>query len=332
MKDNYHLMTNRHNATLDQEPYNAALQDLLPISSGFFLDTLGNVSASIKNPTSPSIVFVSRGWTSYYITTCMASMIYVDVNITCATTSRLSQATCAATSIRETSNPPTSTNYTAFSTVPNAYWIARSWPTIFGPQHSMTSTQTELFIADPSSAFVGAAATIKTVELGAVPINVFEKRFGLVFNTFWKASVAPSLIVGGDVSKANLELQPFINTTAAWSQFTPQVYALNTPWLALFFLSTLIMFIAAVFAIFFKMRSRSPDILGYVSTLTRDNPYMGLPAGGSALSGSERARILRDQKVMLVDVRDGEEVGRIAFAAVNDGGRKKELKTGRLYE
>ena len=77
----------------------------------------------------------------------------------------------------------------------------------------------------------------------------------------------------------------------------------------------------------------APDILGYVSTMTRDNPFTDVPAGGTALDGLERARYLADLKVQLADVSDGKAKGHIALRSVadSDNFKKGGLSSKKLY-
>jgi hypothetical protein len=57
----------------------------------------------------------------------------------------------------------------------------------------------------------------------------------------------------------------------------------------------------------------TPDI----SSMTRDNPHMRLPDGGSTMSGPERARALGKIKVKIADLGSQSEVGHIGLAAVH---------------
>jgi len=65
-----------------------------------------------------------------------------------------------------------------------------------------------------------------------------------------------------------------------------------------------------------KQIVKVPNILGYVSTMTRDNPYFDGPVGGEHLDGIERARLLRGKYLRLMVVNDtsrGE--GHVALAS-----------------
>jgi hypothetical protein len=79
---------------------------------------------------------------------------------------------------------------------------------------------------------------------------------------------------------------------------------------------------------------RGPDILGYASALTRENPHVGVPPGGSALDGPTRAKVLGRMYVQLADTLPGEPVGHIALREVgkDDGQDWRQLNSHRLYQ
>ncbi|KAK5096205.1 hypothetical protein LTS08_007811 [Lithohypha guttulata] len=111
------------------------------------------------------------------------------------------------------------------------------------------------------------------------------------------------------------------NTTLTGAQFYPH-YALSYLWLALDFVSSIILFLAAVASVWLRQKILVPDIFGYVSSLTRDNVYLQnvLPDNGSGLTGIERARIMKNVKVKIGDVSgDDSDVARIGMTVVRVG-------------
>lgn len=77
-----------------------------------------------------------------------------------------------------------------------------------------------------------------------------------------------------------------------------------------------------------KYTATAPDILGYVSTLTRDNPFNPIvPKGGNNFSGLERARLLSDLPVQVGDANWEEDKGHITFRSVGTAG---EFRAGRV--
>ena len=66
--------------------------------------------------------------------------------------------------------------------------------------------------------------------------------------------------------------------------------------IALDLISCLVPLAAAVAACWLRNKTLAPDILGYVSSLTLDNPYLDLPNSGSVLPGIERSRLLKTSR------------------------------------
>ena len=344
MSENYHKMATRYNASLDQAPYDQALAALFPWRDstgmastskpgGFFLDTIDPLNTHLE-PTKDNvplrhIVFGSRGDSIISTTTCEATTMYVNANVTCESVGSAS-VPCAVQAVRlmPDADHPESTNLTGFEFSPST--IATYFPIAVNDpirQHVATSSFTEMFIADPTAA---VTTLIGTVELGEVPIELFEERFGLLFNTFWRATVVPMDILGGGVQNATLSPHGKLNITALFNSSEPPIYAINTTWIVIFFVANIVMVLAAALALLLKLTSRGPEVLGFVSSLLRDSPYYSADQPvSSTLDGGERARIMADQWVRLGDVRDGEEVGRIAFGSAV---RSTPVRYGRLYE
>lgn len=84
--------------------------------------------------------------------------------------------------------------------------------------------------------------------------------------------------------------------------------------------------------IWFLHHINTPDILGYVSSMAIENPYIPIPGehpgARSILDGPERSNLLGAMRVRIGDVRSNEEVGKIAFAA--EGSSVTPLRKGRI--
>ena len=105
-----------------------------------------------------------------------------------------------------------------------------------------------------------------------------------------------------------------VNSTGATFTLTDEVYVCDKYWASTLISISSILVCCTVIGALLEYRTDSPKIFGYVSSLTRDNPYFDQPIGGSTLDGLKRSKILRDVKVRIQDVAgDEEEVGHIAF-------------------
>jgi hypothetical protein len=125
------------------------------------------------------------------------------------------------------------------------------------------------------------------------------------------------------------------------------VFAYSRAWLALLFASAGVLLATGVAGAALGWRTRVPDVLGYVASMTYNSRYFALPGedggrgsggggseagvgdgGGGVLDAMDRARLLRKVVVSVADVRGGYVVGRVAFTS---GADVRRLERGRLY-
>ena len=149
--------------------------------------------------------------------------------------------------------------------------------------------------------------------------NDFSIRFSTLLNTYWLATQAYDLI-SSHLGPSNITIDHnlgthFNNVTVArWVR----TQCAKRGWIASLIIITFILQAAAVAGLVFKYLCRQPETLGWISSLTRNNMFTPLPAGGSTLSGVERAKLLGDRTVKLGDVQKEAEIGSIALAWCDD--------------
>jgi len=122
---------------------------------------------------------------------------------------------------------------------------------------------------------------------------------------------------------------PFIGaTTTARTTMTEQIFVGDAAWISLLIVSSTVILIIGSTALMLKQRTLGPELFGFVTSMTYENPWVKIPQGGTMLDAMERARLLRDVEVHVADVRGDDNVGHIAFAA---GIPLRKLERGRLY-
>jgi hypothetical protein len=144
----------------------------------------------------------------------------------------------------------------------------------------------------------------------------------LILNTYLSCSQSVS-----PVDYNNSQLLEFIhgeNLGNIWlighgkgAPYNPE-YHLSKAWLVVDILTCIILLAAAICNFWLRRNTIVPDIFGYVSSMTRDNPHMPLPEGGSTMSGVDRAIALRDINVKLTDLHTNSDVGRIVLTTVGE--------------
>lgn len=206
---------------------------------------------------------------------------------------------------------------------------------------------------DPADNYLLGSDSPYTLGFGAftrdgyanVSGSVFAKRLTTLMNTAWQASLCPyGISLGSTINftacqaVAARNIAPVANTSAEITKIIPlSVYATNKWHAIVLLLISILLQLAAFATLGLSALTKSPNILGFVSSLTRDNPYMTgvIPDGGSALDGAERARALGHVRVRLADLRPGDTIGRVVLTS-DDGSNWRAMGKlsgkRRLYE
>lgn len=108
------------------------------------------------------------------------------------------------------------------------------------------------------------------------------------------------------------------------------IFQLDWRWVSVLLVSVIVLLVVGIASIILESFLIAPDVLGYASSLARNNWYLHLPkTAAKPMSGPERARTLGGVSVMIQDVKPDKTVGKIALGLHHD--RAEKLKPGRLY-
>lgn len=155
--------------------------------------------------------------------------------------------------------------------------------------------------------------------------GVISKRLTSAFNTFHMATLNSlnhtDISFGKDpgpqkYSPASPAVPTYYNSTGGDVVTRVEVYRTDKVWTAIHLTTTFTLLILAGLGMAFRLLIRGPDVVGFVSSMTRDNPYIPLLDCGSAMPGPQRAKWLKDMRVQLADVRPNDDVGYVAFRNV----------------
>ncbi len=260
---------------------------------------------------------------------CTMMLARVEANVSCNASS------CAMVEIRRTENDAESPPIMPF----NAQQLGTllKWvPSSTGNLHDGSVSPLDYYMAGNDSP-LEAGLSREVLDFSKITGQKFSQRLTAILNTAWQASVVPySLALGGSGSLNSTlgasNYVPAASTTAA-IQNQISVYAANRLFIGFLLVITIIMQICAVAGLILNLTATAPDILGYVSSLTRDNPYTAVPEGGSTLDGLERTRHLGNLRVQLADAAWNEPQGRVVLRSLEKAtdGRQGRLSKGKLY-
>lgn len=222
-------------------------------------------------------------------------------------------------------------------------------PLATGSIHSGDTSPTEFYIRGSQLPFGTTTAGLPDME--NISNEVFARRMGLLMNTYLQLSFAPlaytddlpgpkdpvwqasnlTIITNTEVSD-QLTLPPYLplysNTTLTR---TTEVYKCNYLWFSFLLVSSCILLLLGSAGTALSHLCHAPDMMGYVSSFTYNNPYMRVPAGGEYLGAMERARLLKDVRVKIGDAKVADEVGHVVFATLNRADSVGDLSLSKRY-
>ncbi|KAF2759790.1 hypothetical protein EJ05DRAFT_484697 [Pseudovirgaria hyperparasitica] len=315
---------------------------------------------SLRDPR--TITFGSRYWPpneteSYTILRwCTVTARYVDVVFRCDKGSCLANKMRKAEKYSKRNNNITvldwnTTTTNLFEQLPRSHGSVQ-----FGRSEEMTMT--EKYIRGALNVY---STGTQVVDMEHVTMEDFNDRFTRVMNTYLHLAQGPFAFAGNIPPIA--AFGPYGNSTmengtamtaatsgvtnygdsesvvAPWYGFPSmatnktfqKVYQCNFLWLAVMEASSGILLCLGIAGLIMKIRCRAPDMLGYVASMTYDNPYVVLPAGGCVFSAMERAQRLKRMEVRIGDVQPRSKMGHVAFASVQGHSGIGSLQKERLY-
>ena len=202
---------------------------------------------------------------------------------------------------------------TPFNTVSRVYFdsFLRYFPWAAGVTHAGFISPTYLYLAGSDLPF---APNQNISSLAGVTADQISRRLTTLVNTVWQASLATTAIatdVPSNLTAVQAGDAGFIaaNTTAV-TRVAMTVYSANHIWIGLTATISILLLLCGLLGMLFKYAAAAPDILGYVSTLVRDDESQPWPASvtdAQTMDGLDRARLLRNVNVQIVTGAKEEE-------------------------
>lgn len=179
-------------------------------------------------------------------------------------------------------------------------------------------------------------------EYATLADEQLSSRLSVLLTTLWKIAVAGSSIYNQTAAAASCDFGN--NYSCRESGYWParaeasmiqkvQVWRAHREWIGITMVLSIITLGFGIFGLLLKRNVHVPDILGYVSTMTRDNPYFDGPGGGEHLNGAERANMLKSTYLKLMDVnRTGSGTGHIALASYGGDGQYEAVTPSEIAQ
>lgn len=173
-------------------------------------------------------------------------------------------------------------------------------------------------------------------EYATLTDEQLSSRMSTLLSTLWKIAVAGKYIYNHTVADNSTCITKFTDACRQ-SGYLPaqaeaslvksvQTWRANKIWIGITMAVSIIALTFGILGLLLKRMVKAPDILGYVSTMTRDNPHFNGPGGGERLDGVERARLLRSEDVKLMVVSDNSDnLGHMALTSDGRTGKYEPI-------
>ena len=269
----------------------------------------------------PVLLFQSRWWRGAPYQTsvayCHINQIYVESEVRCVDT-QTSVPQCAVHAMRDSLIPHPAKDLTNFIFPMTMQGFAIYLTQATGKTHPADNSLTERYLNNTASPLL---ARKDDLPIYLLPKETLSERLTQVVNTYYLSALLPEGMTGNfsapldsnreEIYNKDYAAIPTTVTQAAWKPYT---YQINPAWLTIFIIASTIMLFAAIWTAIIAHRTLIPDVLGYVSTMTRDTSDPSFPGGGTTLDGLDRSRLLKDIPVRLGDSKAGDaSAGYLSF-------------------
>lgn len=195
------------------------------------------------------------------------------------------------------------------------------------PGHPEMATFLDTWMNDPYVTF----SLFANVTLTDLDAKTFSQRLTQMFNSFYIARLGYQFIARDSLN--GLQSTKHNNVTTVHSSAGSAIFEAsegkgvntdpqltlhaNAGWIFAFVLTTIVMIAAAFTTFLIGSATIIPDFLGFVSSLTRENPHVPVDDIAGVMGGVQRSRLLESIALRLGDVTPGDDLGTLAVGRVS---------------
>ncbi|KAJ5902598.1 hypothetical protein N7495_003126 [Penicillium taxi] len=269
--------------------------------------------------------------------TCSIALKAIEINVTCSREldSTRNQGACVANQVKligqDSSDLPA-----IFSTPIIFENFTQSILKAVPQAHEASTTLLDSWMANPND----GPTLYANISLYEMEPELFSQRLTTLVNSFYMARLGYQFMTR--TSFNGLQQSSHGNSTSVKSELGPVLFKsivgngvvtdseltlIASPgWITALVLTIFVMVAASIITFFVESATLIPDVLGYVSSLTRDNPHIPLNDTPTMVGGLERTRLLGSIRLRMGDVTSSDEVGTLHVGKISSTERSKSSR------
>lgn len=228
---------------------------------------------------------------------CDITQRYVESRVNC-TWLKGNQQICAVTAQRPSQQPHALDAITPLSFPVIFRGVSKELPRTTGGTISYQTEPSLYHLADPSLKAMGGGELRFLENVTKMDLGI---RLGQLLNTYLQLTQMPQNMYGGAADGSTLD--PNI-TVIAENTENVVLFGVSNGWAGLCLVSCVAMLMAGVLSVAIAHWARSPEILGYVSTVLRDSRHIELPEGSYQLTASELSERMAKERIRYGVIRN----------------------------
>ncbi|KAJ5109427.1 hypothetical protein N7456_006102 [Penicillium angulare] len=271
---------------------------------------------------------------------CTVTLQTISIDMSCSRTggNTRSQGTCAATRIRK-AQPGNSALPRILSSAMVFNNFTESIHNAVPTGQVTTPTVLDYWMSNPYGTYPALTANITLYELDP---QIFSQRLTQMINSFYMSRLGYrfmtrtsltglQLSASGDetIVKSDTGSAKFSSASGKGIHVNSDLTLHTDPgWITAFILTIVVMVLASILTFYLGSTTLIPDILGYVSSLTRNNPHIPVSDVSVVVGGLQRTRLLGPMVLRMGDTTPGDDVGTLAVGRLSSTTRSNAR---RLY-
>ncbi|KAJ4326672.1 hypothetical protein N0V84_002898 [Fusarium piperis] len=220
---------------------------------------------------------------------CEIKQRYVESRVNCTRTTRQN---CTVVAQRPSHRRHAPEDISPLSFPSTLHWMSLGLPLAAGRSSSGKADLSMKYLTDSKSGHT--AETLHLDAFEGVSDALFSRRLSQLFNTYLVLSQTDmgtqGMIDGMQLFSENV-------TEPAQVSNLVQRYTISKPWIALCFVSCMVLLCSGVLSVVFTHLADGPEILGYASTAVRDSKFLELQPEVGSMAAIDLTKMMRGERL-----------------------------------